>query len=377
VIRADFDLAIVGGGFAGLAAARAAALRGLSVAVLEAKPALGVRLHTTGIFVREAADAYDIPVSLSRRVTRVKLYGPSRKGLELTGPGYYFLTTDTAAVLRWLGEEASRAGAHIRTHCRLLGAERDGEVWKLRAGGEALTARYLLGADGARSPTAAALGLSANVRFLSGVEREYRDPGRLDPDYLHCFLDSRTAPGYIAWAAVSPVGAQVGLAVSHRRRPKIDAFTREAEVMFRLDSETAHERRAGLIPCGGVVARWSRPGAMLVGDAAGMVSPLTGGGIHPALSMGRRAGQAVADYLAGVGPEPEAVVRRELPSWTAKLAMRRIMDLAPPNWMFDLALSTAPMSRLARRVFFHRTISPASTPVSAAPARVKPEAPYP
>lgn len=348
-----FDLAIVGAGFAGLAAARAAALRGLRVAVLEAKPAIGVRLHTTGIFVREAADAYDIPLALSKRVTRVRLYGPSRRTVDLEGPGYYFLTTDTAAVLRWLAEEALRAGAHLRTHCRLAGAIREGDLWRLQAGGEAIAARYLLGADGARSPTAEILGLSPNRRFIAGVEREYLDPGLLDPAYLHCFLDSRTAPGYIAWAAVSPIGAQIGLAVSDGRRPKIDAFTREAERMFRLDPARAKERRAGLIPCGGVVARWSREGAMLVGDAAGMVSPLTGGGIHPALSLGRRAGQAIADHLRAGAAPPEAAVAAALPAYGLKLLMRRAMDIAPPNWMIDLALSTAPMAGFARQVFFH------------------------
>ena len=120
------DLVVVGGGFAGLAAARAAALRGMAVLVAEAKPALGVRLHTTGIFVREAADAYDIPTMLSRRVSRVRLYGPSRKAFELDAPGYYFLTTDTAAVLRWMGAEAERAGAQIRVGCRFEGAAREG-----------------------------------------------------------------------------------------------------------------------------------------------------------------------------------------------------------------------------------------------------------
>lgn len=353
-LSGDLDLVIVGAGFAGLAAARAGALRGLKVLVIEAKPALGTRLHTTGIFVREAADAYDIPTSLSRRVRKVRLYGPRRRGLDLDAPGYYFLSTDTAAVLRWLGEEAERAGAMIRTGCRFESADRHGEGWQVRAGGEAIACRYLLGADGARSPVAAALGLSANRRFLIGVEREYEDPGRLDPDRLHVFLDSRTAPGYIAWAAVNPKGAQVGLAVSHDRKPRIDAFAREAEAMFGLDPSGASERRAGLIPCGGVVARWSRPNAMLVGDAAGMVSPLTGGGIHPALALGRRAGQAIADHLAAAGPSPEHAVRAELPNWAVKLALRGLMDLAPPNWMFDLALATGPMTSLARRIFFHR-----------------------
>jgi len=350
-----YDLVVIGGGFAGLASARAAALRGLRVAVLEAKPALGARLRTTGIFVREAADACDIPTRLAHRLTRVRLYAPNRTSIDLDGPGYYFLTTDTAEVLRWLGEEAGRAGAEIRTACRFEAAVREGERWRLWAGGRLFHARYLLGADGARSATAAALGLSRNRRFLAGVEQEYRERGRLDPAFLHCFLDRRIAPGYIAWAIASPLGAQVGLAVSHGRRPKLERFTREAELLFGLQSADAAGRRAGLIPCDGIVPRWSRPGAMLVGDAAGMVSPLTGGGIHPALALGRRAGQAIADHLAGVGPAPEIVLARELPRYGTKRILRRLMDAAPPNWMFDRLLSTGPMARIARRIFFHQS----------------------
>ena len=54
VIR-TYDLVIVGASFAGLVAARTAAMRGLSVAVLEAKPEAGHRVATTGILVKEAA----------------------------------------------------------------------------------------------------------------------------------------------------------------------------------------------------------------------------------------------------------------------------------------------------------------------------------
>ena len=52
----QFDLIIIGASFAGLAAARTAASRGLSVAVVEAKPDAGARVHTTGILVREAIE---------------------------------------------------------------------------------------------------------------------------------------------------------------------------------------------------------------------------------------------------------------------------------------------------------------------------------
>ena len=83
-----YDLAIVGASFAGLVAARTAAMRGLSVAVLEAKPEAGHRVATTGILVKEAADEIDIPHTLTRRVHGVRLYAPSHEHVDLFAPAH-------------------------------------------------------------------------------------------------------------------------------------------------------------------------------------------------------------------------------------------------------------------------------------------------
>src|SRR5215470_15328247 len=72
-----YDLAIVGASFSGLVAARTAAMRGLSVVVLDAKREAGHRVATTGILVKEAAEEIDIPHALTRRVYGVRLYAPS------------------------------------------------------------------------------------------------------------------------------------------------------------------------------------------------------------------------------------------------------------------------------------------------------------
>ena len=65
-----YDLVIVGASFAGLVAARTAAMRGLSVAVLEAKPEAGHRVASTGILVKEAAEEIDIPHTASASTRR-------------------------------------------------------------------------------------------------------------------------------------------------------------------------------------------------------------------------------------------------------------------------------------------------------------------
>jgi len=90
-----------------------------------------------------------------------------------------------------------------------------------------------------------------------------------------------------------------------------------------------------------------------VGDAAGMVSPVTGGGIHTALHFGRRAAQLVSDYLQDRGPHPARAMKREAPKFRAKLFMRALLDFAPPNALINAMLMTEPARALAQRIYFH------------------------
>jgi hypothetical protein len=92
---------------------------------------------------------------------------------------------------------------------------------------------------------------------------------------------------------------------------------------------------------------------LLVGDAAGMVSPATGGGIRLAFQFGRRAAHAIADHLLHLGPTPEIVLARELPRFALKRMMRVGLDLAPPNLLLDAAIATPLMRWLATHLYFH------------------------
>jgi flavin-dependent dehydrogenase len=350
----DVDLLIIGGGFAGLAAARAAARAGASVLVAEAKREIGARVHTTGIFVKEANELLPLPGTLARKVEGVRLYGPSRRTVDLFAPGSYFLTTDTRGVLRWMAEQAQEAGARVRAKARFEGGTQDSEGVTVRVGTESIRARYLLGADGARSRVAEAFGLGRNTRMLTGLEREYPIPAGLDPGYLYCFLDSRSAPGYLAWAAPAPGFLQVGLAVAHGFRPRLQPFTDEVETLFGLDASRVMEKRSGVIPCGGLVSRWHDGRVLLVGDSAGMVSPLTGGGIKLALEQGARFGEAIAAHLAHGGPPPAEALAPGLPRFGVKTWLRAGLDLAPANPILDAALSTPAFRAFARRIYFSR-----------------------
>jgi flavin-dependent dehydrogenase len=327
-------------------------MRGLKVAVLEKKREPGARVSTTGILVKEAAEEIDIPYWLTRRVPGVRLYAPNLRHVDLFSPGTAFLTTRTAELLRWLAREAVMAGAKLVCGARVEGAERQGGLIRIRPLG--VSCRYLVGADGARSRIAAAFGLGRNRRFLTGIEAEFAPIADLDPRFLHCFIDSRLAPGYLGWLAAGPDVVQAGLAVRDGARPDLARFLAGVAPVADLRGRAVAERRSGLIPCGGPVEPFAAPGVLLIGDAAGWVSPLTGGGIRLAFHFGRRAAALVADHLLNAGPAPERALSRELPSFPLKRLARRFLDLAPPNALLDLALATPPVRALAERFYFHR-----------------------
>ncbi|UNK57239.1 NAD(P)/FAD-dependent oxidoreductase [Pseudoxanthomonas daejeonensis] len=353
------DLIVVGASFAGAACAIAAAQRGLHVCVLERKHDPGEKLHTTGIIVKEAAEQTllgRVPATMVRRVEQVRLYAPSLKQVALAAPGYYFLTTDTPAVMRWLATQMRTNGVDLRLGSAFTSCERSTEGWRVDGVGHA---RYLVGADGARSRVARHCGLGGVRQFLYGIEYEFPGARLAHPDALHCFISRRHAPGYIGWIAQNPTGIQAGLALRHdparARVPDIDDF------LLRVGQAGGLPRllrpgttRAGLIPCSGPVFDLARDRAILVGDAAGVVSPVTAGGIHSAWEHGWTVGRAIAARLRDGGPEPEQVAIDAAPRFRFKRALRWAYDRMPFDWPFDLLLQTPPLRWAAEQVYFHK-----------------------
>jgi len=346
-----YDLIIVGGSFAGLACARTAALKGLKVAVIDGKFEPGARIRTTGIVVKEASDDFDLPSHLMRKVRGVRLYAPNDRSVDLSAPGYFFQATDTAGVLRWMAGEAERAGATLLYGRKFEAAVEHERGVALPALG--LHASFLIGADGARSKVAEVFGLSRNVSFLAGLEIECEPLGDLDPRFLHCFADSRIAPGYIAWAVPGVETTQIGVAARRPHRPELGELLLRLKTVCDIKNIRVRQRRSGLIPSGGTLRHLGSNRAILVGDAAGMVSPVTGGGIHTALSFGRRAAQLVSDYLNDRGPHPVAQLGREAPRFRAKMLLRHLLNTAPSNALINAFLMTPPARAVAQRLYFH------------------------
>jgi flavin-dependent dehydrogenase len=354
-----FDCVVVGASFAGLACATSVARAGARVLILEKKPDVGARLHTTGILVKDVVDRIalldGLPDAYVRKIGGVRLYAPNMSHIDLVAPGYYFLATDTPKLMRWLADKTMSVGAQIRYDTPFRGAMRVRGGFDIADVGNT---RYLVGADGPRSRVASELRLGSNRQHLVGIEYEFDECEILDANRLHCFIDRNLAPGYIGWMVAGVGSVQIGLARRHRGawypHQAMRQFLEKIAGIVDFQQRKPTSVRAGLIPCGGLVSPVAASRALLIGDAAGMVSPVTAGGIHTALQHGLASGYAIADFLNGKADDPSTWFVNRYPQFRVKRALRWAFDHFQSDIAINLLLSTRPMRAVASRVYFHR-----------------------
>ncbi len=342
------DVIIAGGGFAGLACAKSLAEAGIAVTLLERKHTPGMGMHTTGIIVKECADEFAIPPHLTRKVTDVRLYAPSLKHTDLQSSDYFFLTTDTPNLMRHLSDEAIKAGATILYDTPYSSGQQLGD--NIIVNNE-YSCRFLIGADGPRSKVADDFSLGQNTEFLLGAEAEYEGLPLENLNAFYCFLDQKLAHGYLGWVIPGVGVAQVGLACRMPAKPDIDAFVNNMRSEFDFSKAKVVARRGGLIPVGGLVAPFYRGNVILLGDSAGIVSPLTAGGIHTALHYGKVLGETIASYAKQGGEHPAARMERIYPRFIFKQMLRKGFERTP-NGVLNLAIGNPLFSWFASSVFF-------------------------
>ncbi len=279
---------VVGAGLAGLHTARLLALQGLDVLVVDRRSTLDSGIRTTGIFVRRTLEDFALPAEhLGPAIRRVLLYPPSlRAPVELISTRDEFRVADMAGIY-----------AHALARARLAGARVHlGVSYPV----DGVAARFTVGADGARSTVARRLGLDVNRHVIVGVEEVFPVADSGEPPTFHCVLDPRLAPGYLAWVVDDGRHAHVGLAGRQDRLagPLPRLLRTFGRGFGELPAATGPvRRRGGPIPVGGVLRRLVCPDGLLVGDAAGAVSPLTAGGLDPCLRLSELAAAVTGDYL--------------------------------------------------------------------------------
>lgn len=362
-----YDVMIVGAGLAGLQCARLLGRRGLRVLLVDRKASLEQSIHTTGIFVRRTLEDFDIPADcLGPPIRDVTLYSPARRSLKLRSPHDEFRIGRMGSLYKRYLDHCFDAGVDWMTETRYAGycAVKDQLVVRLdsRSSSSWVKTRYLIGADGSNSRVARDLQLESNSEWIVGVEDVLADVPLEGPPRLHCFLDPELAPGYLAWIAHDGEEAHIGVGGypgMFDPGQALEKFRAGLSGIIDLRHARVIERRGGRIPVGGVLRNISNRHGLLVGDAAGAVSPLTAGGLDPCMRLSTLAAKVVAGFLESQNPKVLSAYSGDLfrGRFTSRLWMRRIVATARQPGLLELAcagMRLPILNRFASHVFFGR-----------------------
>jgi len=362
-----WDAVVAGAGPAGSIAALVLARAGANVALVDkaAFPrdkACGDLIGPRGVRLLEDLD---LKVPDAGTGADLLVAGPSRRRSRLPAFGGRTYADHGMVVPRrilddWLREAALAAGA-TGVRARISGADlgADGSVRALICSdGRRLAGGVVIGADGALSQVARLAGILDPDAALWGFAIRGYLRGEVSLPLL-VLLDARPwriYPGY-GWlfpGADGQANIGIGVGMGRRRapaplRPDLDRLC----ALLRKEGDLSPNARPGPI-----VGGWLRMGGrgtppaagnvLLAGDAAGLINPLQGEGIGPAMVSARAAAEAViagparaaAAYTEAISELMSRYMRGAAALQEAMLARPRLASAGMR------LLTTPPLSRL-------------------------------
>ncbi|MGI8882832.1 MAG: FAD-dependent oxidoreductase [Pyrinomonadaceae bacterium] len=362
----SFDVVIIGAGLAGLQCAKLLSQKGANVLLVDRKTDLTKSVHTTGIFVRKTLEDFDFPIgTLGKAVKNVTLYSPALKAINLESEKDEFRVGKMGKLYESLLRECLENGVRFSGGKSYVSAEtaKDETIARLKKSGRnyEVKTKVLIGADGAASRVAKDLQLDENKEWIVGYEEVFHSSNSNKPR-LHCFLDARLAPGYLAWIADDTEEIHIGVggyASDFNPREALKSFKEKTGKLFDLKNAEPIETRGGRIPVGGVLRNIANEHGLLIGDAAGAVSPLTAGGLDPALRLSRFAADIIWERLQTDDPKVLLQYSGELfrARFVSRLWMRRIIKTFTNQKLLEFGFTFLRGKfgqKFARHVFFGR-----------------------
>jgi len=341
---AAYDAIVVGAGPAGSTSAYRLASGGASVLLLDKarfprdKPCGG------GVTIRALEQLpFGIDPVVEGVVDRFELRLGHRRGFSRTAPAPLALMTQRRRLDAYLVEQAVAAGVELREGVRVSRVRRDGV-------GDDM-ASIVIGADGANGVTARSLGLRTErehgVALEGNLANERVDAGR----YAHrLVLEFGTVPGGYGW--VFPKGDHVNFGVGgwEAEGPRLREHLARLCEAHGVDPASLTAVRGHRLPLRHQGSALASGRVALVGDAAGLVDPLSGDGLYEAFLSSRLAAEHALAILAGERADFDAYAQQleqrlaslVRASWGAKHALDRFpwltFTVARAPYLWDLVV---------------------------------------
>ncbi len=285
----DYDIVVIGCGPAGTTTARIAAERGLNVLLLDKKQELGAPIQRSGALSAGALEEAGINPSLEFIQEPIYGFTVYNEMGDRSNIDYRTLKPEKYGV--GMGKKSLEDGT-----CEVHSLRFNKEI-KVRT-------NVLIGADGLQSQVGKWAGLQTHIKMtelascLQFVVDKVETNGMLEIVTGH-----EWAPG--GYACLFPKGhgyAEVGLGVIRTMTKEnaqwhLDHFIKNSFLKDRLKHARILEVHGGGVPLAAPLRTQFAENLILAGDAARHVNPITGGGIHTAMTGGLIAGKFLAELV--------------------------------------------------------------------------------
>ncbi len=289
---------MVGGGPAGLQAARCLAAGGFEVEVLEEHWNTGEPVHCTGILAPEIFKQFSMSGAAAlNELRRVRVHSPKGQVISYQTDHPEAVMVDRCVFDRNLRDLASANGARISTGIKAVGIEIGSTCTVIQcADGRRREARACVLATGSAYTLHRDLDIGFPPVFLSCAQAELP---AVCPGDVEIFLGREVAPKGFAWAV--PVQraegsfARIGLMCDGDASKYFqNLLPRLREWALQMDCDVRpRQRMLPLAP----IRKTYKDRLLVIGDAAGFVKPTTGGGVYYGMIGAEIAANVLIDAL--------------------------------------------------------------------------------
>ncbi len=333
--KRSYDVIIAGAGPAGSTLGYELARMGISVLILEKERLPRYKPCAGGITVK-AANMLGLDISA---VTRSVVHGARvtyRKNKAFTKwydqPLIYTVMRDEFDHL--LVRRSQEAGATVIDNEAVCRIETTADAVRVMTTKNALQAQILVGADGARSTVAGHAGLMQKTYLGMGLEAETSVAGEKLVQWDSLMgLDLGHIRGGYGWVFPKKDHLSVGAGGPLRQVRRLRSGYRAVLKSYDLGSGSVSRMRSHYLPVRrkGMAIQSKR--CLLLGDAAGLVDPLTGEGIHNAIKSAQIAApiidQCLRANILDLRDYQDAVDRELMPELRAARAFARLFTWFP------------------------------------------------
>ncbi len=245
----------------------------------------------------------------------------------------------------YLAERAIEAGVTLREGSPVRQVERHRSHITVRTGGgEAFEGRTLVAADGVNGTTAKLAGIDVKQWMVVGLEGNACPTGSFPSEWEDVLgLDGEAVPGYYGWIFPKGDHLNIGVAGWQRYAPSLRARLNRLSRYYGFDAEALEGLRGHRLPMRKPDSPLVDGNVLLVGDAAGLLDPLTGEGIYAAIYSGGVAARHLGAYVDGKA--------RDLQGYVRELEQELLPELRISSRLYDLLyFSPATTIRVLRHV---------------------------